>query len=175
MKFISTPLAGAYVIETEPHVDDRGFFARTWCREEFRRHGLAAELAQCSTSFNQQRGTLRGLHYQAEPHAEAKLVRCTRGAIYDVMVDLRRSSPTFRQWHAVELSVDGKRSVYVPRGFAHGFQTLEDASEVLYMISVPYHAEACRGVRWDDPMFGIRWPLAPSCMSERDRSFPDFR
>ncbi len=174
MKFEPTPLSGAFLVRFEPHGDERGSFARVWCRDEFRARGLNPELAQCSTSFNLCRGTLRGLHYQAEPHAEAKLVRCTRGRVHDVVVDLRPSSSTFRQWYAAELSPDSMNGVYVPEGFAHGFQTLEDASELLYLISVPYRAEAARGVRWNDPAFAIKWPLPPTAMSERDRSFADF-
>lgn len=172
MRFQPTPLAGAYLIETEPNADERGSFARVWCRDEFRQHDLNPDLAQCSTSFNRKRGTLRGLHFQAEPHAEAKLVRCIRGRIYDVIVDLRRGSKTFRQWFAVELSPDSNQSLYVPEGCAHGFQTLEDDSEVLYLISVPYAPGAARGVRWNDPAFGIKWPVAEPILSARDRGFP---
>ncbi len=172
MRFQPTPLAGAYVIELEPNADERGSFARIWCRDEFLRHGLNPDLAQCSTSFNRKRGTLRGLHFQAEPHGEAKLVRCTRGRIYDVIVDLRPDSRSFRKWFAVELWPDSNTSVYVPEGFAHGFQTLEDDSEVLYMISAPYAPDAARGVRWNDPALGIRWPLPDPILSARDREFP---
>lgn len=175
MKFTETTLKGAYLVEMEPHRDERGHFARTWCREEFEAHGLNAELAQCSTSFNLRRGTLRGLHYQAEPHAEAKLVRCTRGALYDLIVDLRPDSPSFREWFAVELTESNLLMLYIPEGCAHGFQTLEDETEVFYQISTGYRPESARGVRWNDPLFRFRWPLEERLMSERDRNFPDFK
>lgn len=174
MKFTETPLKGAYLLEMEPHRDERGYFARTWCRAEFEAHGLNSRLEQCSTSFNRRRGTLRGMHYQAEPYAETKLVRCTRGALYDVVVDLRADSPTFKKWFAVELTASNLLMLYVPEGFAHGFQTLEDETEVLYQISERYRPEYARGVRWNDPVFDFRWPVEESFMSERDRSFPDF-
>ena len=163
------------MIEMEPHRDERGYFARTWCREEFKAHSLNPNLAQCSTSFNRHRGTLRGVHYQIEPHAEAKLVRCTRGAIYDLIVDLRPESETFKRWLAVELSADNLLMLYVPEGFAHGFQTLEDNSEVFYQISEVYHPESSRGIRWDDPAFDFRWPIEERIMSERDKEFPLFK
>ncbi len=171
MKFVEAPLKGAFVIELEPIEDERGFFARTFCRREFEEHGLNPNLAQCSISFNRKRGTLRGMHYQVPPHAECKLVRCTRGAIYDVIVDLRRGSPTFARWFGVELSAENRRAIYIPEGFAHGLQTLADASEVLYEISEFYHAESARGVRFDDPAFAIRWPLPAAMVSPRDRGF----
>ncbi|HEX8747032.1 MAG TPA: dTDP-4-dehydrorhamnose 3,5-epimerase [Pyrinomonadaceae bacterium] len=174
MKFIETPLRGAYVIEMEPHRDERGYFARTWCRAEFEARGLNARLEQCSTSFNVSRGTLRGLHYQAEPYEEAKLVRCARGALYDLIVDLRPGSVSFRKWFAVELTASNLLMLYVPEGFAHGFQTLEDETEVLYQISESYRPEYARGVRWNDPAFDFRWPMDERVMSERDLSFPDF-
>lgn len=175
MIFVPTPLAGAWVVEPERVGDERGFFARTWCAETFAAQGLNPALAQCSVSFNERRGTLRGMHYQAAPHAEAKLVRCTRGALWDVVVDLRPDSPTFRQWFGAELTADNRRMLYVPEGFAHGFQTLEDETEVFYQISVPYVPGAGRGVRWDDPAFGIQWPHADErVMSDRDRGYPDF-
>lgn len=158
----------------EPHRDERGHFARTWCRQEFEAHGLKASLAQCSTSFNLKRGTLRGLHYQAEPYAEAKLVRCTRGALYDLIVDLRPDSESFKEWFSVELTESNRMMLYVPEGFAHGFQTLEDETEVFYQISESYHPEYARGVRWNDPAFGFRWPIEEGLMSERDRNFQDF-
>jgi dTDP-4-dehydrorhamnose 3,5-epimerase len=168
-------IEGAFVIDPEPVTDERGFFARTWCRREWQQRGLNGELAQCSISFNAKRGTLRGMHYQASPHAEAKLVRCTRGRIYDVIVDLRPGSPTFRQWAAAELGADDRRMLYVPEGCAHGFQTLTDATEVFYQISAFHAPDSQRGVRWDDPAFGIEWPDAPSrAISSRDRAFPDF-
>ena len=169
----ATQLPGVFAIEVEPLIDPRGFFARTWCCKEFETKGLNSRLVQCSISFNTATGTLRGLHYQM-PHPENKLVRCTRGAIYDVVVDLRGSSPTFRQWVALHLSAENRQAVYVPEGCAHGFLTLEDNSEVLYQMSEFYHPEAARGVRWDDPAFGISWPAAVVVVSERDRSYPDF-
>jgi dTDP-4-dehydrorhamnose 3,5-epimerase len=159
----------------EPHRDERGFFARTWCREEFEAHHLNPELAQCSTSFNKRRGTLRGLHYQDDPYAEAKLVRCTRGAIYDLIVDVRPGSKTFKQWLSVELTADNLLMLYIPEGFAHGFQTLEDDTEVFYQISEFYHPECSRGIRWNDPLFDLRWPIVSRIMSERDENFPDFK
>jgi dTDP-4-dehydrorhamnose 3,5-epimerase len=176
VRFTETKLAGAFVIDPEPASDERGFFARTWCRREWQARGLTAELVQCSLSFTTRAGTVRGMHYQAPPHAEAKLVRCTRGRIYDVIVDLRPGSPTFKQWSAVELGADDRRMLYVPEGCAHGFQTLTDATEVFYQISASHDPASQRGVRWDDPAFGIVWPDAPSrTISSRDRAFPDFQ
>lgn len=172
MKFLPTPLAGAYLVELEPLEDERGFFARSFCQNEFRALGLDPVVAQCNVSFNRRRGTLRGLHYQAEPHAEAKLVRCTRGAIWDVIVDLRSNSPTARQWFAAELTAENRRSLYVPAGFAHGFQTLADDTEVFYQMSEFYHPEAARGIRWDDPVLAIPWPIKDAVVSPRDRGFP---
>lgn len=174
MKFSPTALAGACIIDIEPVPDERGFFARSWCREEFARHGLNPDLAQCSISFNKKRGTLRGMHYQAKPHEETKVVRCTRGAICDVILDLRPESPTFRKWIAVELSADNRRMLYIPAGLAHGFQSLADDTEVFYQISAPYHPESARGVRWDDPAFGIEWPVTERVISDNDRQYPDF-
>ena len=174
MKFSPTVLAGACIIDIEPVPDERGFFARSWCREEFARHGLNPDLAQCSISFNKKRGTLRGMHYQAKPHEETKVVRCTRGAIYDVILDLRPESPTFRKWIAVELSADNRRMLYIPAGLAHGFQSLTDDAEVFYQISTPYHPESARGVRWDDPAFGIEWLVTERIISDKDRQYPDF-
>jgi dTDP-4-dehydrorhamnose 3,5-epimerase len=171
LNFMPTPLAGAFVIDLKRLEDDRGFFARSFCREEFIQNGLNPEVAQCNISFNPSRGTLRGMHYQADPHAEAKLVRCTQGAIWDVIVDLRPSSPGYKQWFGTELSAATRRAIYVPQGFAHGFQTLTDDAEVLYMMAEFYHPESARGVRWDDPAFGIEWPIANPSMSDRDRSF----
>jgi len=171
LKFLPTPLAGAYLIELEQLDDERGFFARSFCQNEFKAHGLDPVVAQCNVSFNRKRGTVRGLHYQAEPHAEAKLVRCTRGAVWDVIVDLRRGSLTVRQWHAAELTAENRRALYVPAGFAHGFQTLADDTEVLYQMSEFYHPESARGVRWDDPALGIDWPVPDPILSNRDRSY----
>jgi len=172
--FAETKLEGAFVIEPERLGDERGFFARTWCRREFEAHGLNPRLVQCNVSFNRKKGTLRGMHYQAAPHEEAKLVRCTMGAIYDVIIDLRPDSPTFRQWTAVELTEDNRCMLYVPEGFAHGFQTLENDTEVLYQMSEFYHPESARGVRWDDPAFGIEWPIEQLTISSRDRSYDRF-
>jgi dTDP-4-dehydrorhamnose 3,5-epimerase len=172
--FEAAPIGGAFVIEMEPIVDDRGFFARTFCRDEFERHGLDPCVAQCGISFSARRGTLRGMHLQAPPHAEAKLVRCTRGAIYDVILDLRDGSPTWARWWAVELTPAGGCMLYVPEGVAHGFQTLEPDTEVSYQLSHAYVPESATGVRWDDPAFGIEWPLEVTAMSAGDRARPDF-
>lgn len=175
MKFHPTPLPPAFVIEPERVEDDRGFFARTYGRDEFREHGLNPDLAQCSVSYNRLKHTLRGMHFQAEPHAEAKLVRCTAGAIFDVALDLRPDSPTRGFWFGVELTARNRLMLYLPEGFAHGFQTLEDDSEVFYQISTPFAPESARGVRWDDPAFGIAWPEAEArILSERDANYPDF-
>ena len=171
MKFQQTPLGGAFLVELDLLQDERGFFARSFCRQEFEAQGLNPCVAQCNVSFNRTRGTLRGLHFQAAPHAEAKLVRCTQGAIWDVIVDLRRESPTYRRWYGVELSAANRRALYAPEGVAHGFQTLADDSEILYLMSAAYRAEAARGVPWNDPAFGIAWPIANPTMSERDRGF----
>ncbi len=174
MKFLPLKQRGAFVIEPEPIVDERGFFARTFCCEEFTAYGLHPNLVQCNVSFNKRKGTLRGMHYQVPPYEEAKLVRCTMGAIFDVVIDLRPDSPTFKQWAAVELTAKNLKMLYIPENFAHGFQTLEKNSEVFYQMSEFYHPECARGVRWDDPAFGIAWPLAQSFMSEKDRGYPDF-
>lgn len=174
MIFTETKLEGAFVIEPEKKEDERGFFARTWCREEFLAHGLNPRPAQCSVSYNKKKGTLRGMHYQAAPYEEAKLVRCTRGAVYDVILDLRPCSLTFKRWVAAELTAENHRMVYVPEGFAHGFQTLEDDTEVFYQISEFYHPESARGVRWDDPAFGIKWPIKELVISARDQQYSDF-
>ena len=175
MRFAPLPLAGAFVIGQERRCDHRGWFARTFCRDEFAAHGLIGDFVQCSASFNARRGTLRGLHFQHAPHAETKLVRCIRGAVFDVLLDLRPHSATFGDWHAVELSDANGVAVYVPAGVAHGFQSLTDASEVLYQIAKRYAPEASDGVRWDDPAFGIDWPIRPPILSERDAGFGDFR
>jgi dTDP-4-dehydrorhamnose 3,5-epimerase len=174
MIFEPMSLAGAFIVEPELRRDARGFFARTWCREEFAAQGLNAGLAQCSVSLTDRRGTVRGMHYQDAPHQEAKLVRCVRGAIHDVIVDLRPASPTFRRHCAVELRAGSYRMVYVPEGVAHGFQTLEDDTEVAYQMSAFHRPDAARGVRWDDPAFAIRWPEPVRLISDRDRSYPDF-
>lgn len=172
MIFRETALRGARVIELEPHTDDRGQFVRTWCREEFARHGLDVEFAQSSVSINPKQGTVRGLHWQAAPHAEAKLVRCVRGAIYDVIVDIEPRSATFGNWIGMTLTPQSQFMLYVPKGFAHGFQTLVDETEVNYLLSSPYVAAAGRGVRYDDPTLAISWPLPVSRISDRDRSLP---
>ncbi|OLE15772.1 MAG: dTDP-4-dehydrorhamnose 3,5-epimerase [Cyanobacteria bacterium 13_1_40CM_2_61_4] len=173
MRFVPTSLAGVYVIEQERHIDERGFFARTWCADEFADHGLEPKLAQCNVSFNRCRGTLRGVHYQVPPFAEVKLVRCTRGAIFDVAVDLRPDSPTFRRWVGSELTEDNGRALYVPRGCALGFLTLADDTELSYEMSTPYAPEAQRGLRWDDPFVGVAWPERVQVISSRDRDYPD--
>lgn len=174
MIFSETKLKGAFVIELEPHYDERGFFSRSWCQREFREHGLHPDLVQCSISFNQHRGTLRGMHLQIQPFREAKLVRCTRGAICDVIIDLRSGSETYLHWVGVELSADNRRALYVPEGFAHGFQTLEDETEVFYQMSEFYAPECSWGVRWNDPAFAIKWPLPVSVISAKDSHLPDF-
>jgi dTDP-4-dehydrorhamnose 3,5-epimerase len=173
--FTATKLHGLFIIKPEKLTDERGFFARTWCAEEFEAHGLNSRLAQCNVSFNHKTATVRGMHYQAAPNEEAKLVRCTRGAIYDVAIDLRRDSPTFKQWLAVELTMDNHRMLYVPENFAHGFQTLEENTEVFYQMSEFYATESASGVRWNDPAFGIRWPITGQCIiSEKDAAYADF-
>lgn len=175
MIFLDTPLDGVFVIEPELIVDERGFFARTWCEQEFAVRGLETRLVQCSISFNKHSGTLRGLHYQAPPHEEVKIVRCTAGAIFDVIVDLRPGLPTFARHYAVVLSASNRRILYVPRGFAHGFQTLEPETEVAYQMSEFHRPDASRGVRWDDPSFAIPWPAAQNrIIAHRDRTYPDF-
>lgn len=175
MKFQPTPLAGAFLIEPERRDDERGWFARSWCAQEFEQHGLNPRLVQCNLSWNRQRGTLRGMHYQAAPWAEAKLVRCSRGAIFDVIIDLRPGSATFRQWFGAELNSDNRRALYVPEGFAHGFQTLVDDVEVFYQMSEFYHPEAAGGVRWNDPAFAIVWPECEArLISAKDQSWPNF-
>lgn len=174
MQFTETVLPGTFEIEREPARDERGAFARTFCAREFASRGLNTAVAQCSTSLNHLRGTLRGLHYQLAPHAECKLIRCTRGSIYDVAVDLRPESPTYRRWAAVELSVLNGRMIYIPERVAHGFQTLEDDSEVAYQVSQEFKPSLYRGVRFDDPAFGIAWPVEVRVISDRDRGYPDF-
>ena len=170
-----TPLSGAFVVDVEPARDARGLFARTFDRETFAEHGMAVDIDQVSVSYNERAGTLRGMHYQADPHGEEKLVRCVRGAIHDVIVDLRPGSATFRKWFGVDLDEDSRTALYIPKGMAHGFLTLTDVAEVLYLISTPYVPDAARGVRWDDPAFGIAWPGSPQVMSDRDRTYPDFQ
>jgi dTDP-4-dehydrorhamnose 3,5-epimerase len=174
MRFNETRVIGAWVVEPDLQVDERGAFARTWDVDEFAQRGLESSLVQCSISVNTRRGTLRGLHFQVAPHEETKLVRCTRGAIFDVAVDLRRDSPTFTRWSGVELSADNRLALYVPKGCAHGFLTLADDAEVLYQMTAAYAPDAARGVRYDDPSFDIEWPDAVVVVNARDRSYPDF-
>ncbi len=174
MIFTETNLRGVYVIEIEPISDQRGFFARTWCRKEFEKSGLGAGLVQANISFNEKAGTLRGMHYQVAPHEEAKLVRCTAGAIHDVVIDLRRDSATYKHHLGIELTAENHRMLYIPKGFAHGFQTLRDRTEVFYQMEELYVPEAARGVRWNDPAFDIAWPSAENrIISEKDASWPD--
>jgi len=174
MIFRETKLTGVFEIHIESKADERGFFARSWCRKEFAQEGLNPNLAQCSISFSPKKGTLRGMHYQADRHAEAKLVRCTKGSIYDVAVDMRPHSATFMQWIGAELTAMNWHALYIPEGCAHGFLTLDDETEVFYQISEFYHPEAARGVRWNDPAFGIVWPGTVEVISDRDRTYPDF-
>lgn len=172
MRFIETPLRDLVIVELDTLNDERGFFARSFCEREFRNVGIELSVAQCNISFNEKAGTLRGLHFQASPHEEAKLIRCTRGAIHDVVVDVRRGSPTYLRWHAVTLTPSNGRMLFVPRGFAHGFQSLEDHSEVFYMMSEFYHPGSARGLRWNDPALAIVWPLENPIISENDRHHP---
>lgn len=176
MRFIETPLSGAWVIELDLLGDERGWFARTFDAADFEAHGMNPSVMQCNSSFNAKGGTLRGMHYQEEPYGESKLVRCVRGVIFDVAVDLRSDSPTYRSWHGVELSADNRRGFYIPAGLAHGFQTLVDDCEVTYLMGHDYVADASRGVRWDDPAFEIEWPEAVGgrIISERDSAYRDF-
>lgn len=174
MIFRELCVKGVFFVEAEKITDGRGFFARTWCDKEFQEHGLNPRVKQCSLSLSLKRGTLRGLHFQASPHEEAKLVRCTRGSIYDVIVDVRRDSPTFLRHAAIVLAADQHCAVYLPEGVAHGFQTLESNSEVFYQMSEAYAPESARGFRWNDPSFGIRWPVPDPILSERDKAFADF-
>lgn len=174
MLFKETPLAGAYIIDVEERRDDRGFFARTFCAREFEEHGLQTVVSQCNISFNYQKGTLRGMHYTVPPMNEAKLVRVVRGAIYDVIIDLRPESPTYKQHVGVELTASNRRALYIPPMFAHGFQTLEDDTEVFYQMSDFYAPGHDRGVRYDDPAFGIQWPLPVSVIAEKDLAWAAF-
>lgn len=167
-----TEIAGVCVLEIDKREDERGFFARTWCKKELSKLGIAMEIAQISISFSPKKGTLRGMHYQRAPHAETKVVRCTRGAIFDVALDLREDSPTYRKWFGLELSMQNHRSLVIPKGCAHGLLTLTSDAEVLYLIDTPFVAEAAAGVRWNDPAFAIAWPFSPQVISERDASYP---
>jgi dTDP-4-dehydrorhamnose 3,5-epimerase len=176
MIFTETKLAGAFLVDLERREDERGYFARAWCSDEFAERGLSADVVQCNISYNERRATLRGMHFQAAPHAEAKVIRCTRGAIYDVIVDLRPDSATHARWVGVELSAENGRALYVPEGFAHGYQTLVDATETYYHVSERYTPSAEGGVRWDDAAFGIEWPHPePSVISPKDAAWPDYR
>lgn len=172
MIFTETKIRGLFIIDLEPFEDERGFLARSWSKQEFAAQGIDDTMVECNVSFNKRAGILRGLHYQCSPHEQAKLVRCTRGGIYDVAVDLRTASPTLYQWVAVELTEDNHRSFFIPAGCAHGYQTLTEESEVFYQMSDHYHPECSRGVRWNDPAFGIHWPLSDPIMIERDRTYP---
>jgi dTDP-4-dehydrorhamnose 3,5-epimerase len=174
MKFQPTDLKDAWLILVEPLGDDRGFFARTFCVDEFAKHGLETHYPQHSVSLSSRPGTVRGMHYQREPHSEVKLVRCLKGAIWDVIIDIRRDSPTYRRWQAFELSESNNRQIYIPKGFAHGFQTLSDSAEVNYLISEPYVPDFAVGIRYNDPIFNIGWPLPVTAISERDQQWPDF-
>jgi dTDP-4-dehydrorhamnose 3,5-epimerase len=174
MIFRETKLPGVFELHLDEKHDERGFFARTWCEQEFRDHGLNPRVVQCSISFNQKKGTLRGVHYQAAPHGEDKLIRCTHGGIYDVALDMRMGSPTFKEWIGRELTAANHHMLYVPKGCAHGFITLHDQTEVLYQMSEVHHPESARGLRWNDPAFGIAWPNRVEVISDRDRTYPDF-
>ena len=174
MKFRETRISGVCEVCLEPHTDERGFFARYWCQKEFADHGLDSKLVQCNISRNTRKGTLRGMHFQEAPFSETKIVRCTRGSVYDVVLDLRPQSKTFKNWIAVTLTEETGNSVYVPDGCAHGFLTLTDGADVFYQMSEFYKPEAARGVRWNDPAFGIQWPTEVNMISDRDRTYPDF-
>ena len=175
MRLTATPIAGAYVVEPEPRTDERGFFARVWCVDELAPYGVTAGFRQCNTSYTRHRGTVRGLHYQVAPFEEIKLMRCIRGRIFDVIVDVRAGSPTRGQWFGIELTAENRHMLLVPPGTAHGFQTLEDDTEVMYPVSQPYHAAAERGVRWNDPRVAVLWPItADVIVSPKDASWPDF-
>jgi dTDP-4-dehydrorhamnose 3,5-epimerase len=174
MIFTETKIKGIYIIDPEPFTDERGFFARSFCKEEFQKHGLETDIVQCNISYNKKRGTLRGMHYQVPPFEEAKIVSCTNGSIYDVVLDLRRDSATYCQWVAVELSADNYRMVFIPKGCAHGFQTLVDNTVVYYQMTEVFHPESASGVRWNDPVFGIQWVLDETIISEKDKNLSDF-
>lgn len=173
--FVPTSLPGAFIVDIDRRNDDRGFFARTWCRREFAEMGLNADLAQCNVSYTKRRGTLRGMHWQAAPHSEVKLVRCTRGSIWDTIIDLRSESPTYMKHLGVELTAASGRAIYIPEGMAHGFVTLEDDCEVSYQMSEFHEPAAARGIRWNDPAFAIEWPIADPILHPRDASYPDFQ
>jgi len=175
MIFKELKLRGIWLIKIEEHKDERGFLARTFCNEEFKQHGIDFDMVQCNLSHNKKKGTLRGMHFQNPPYEEAKIVTCMKGAIYDVIIDLRRESATYGNFSALELRDDDYRMLYIPEGFAHGFQTLEDNTLVYYQMSEFYHVEAAKGIRWNDPLFKILWPLAVKIVSKKDLSYPDFQ
>lgn len=175
MIFTKTKLDGAYVIDIEKKEDDRGFFARTFCADEFLENGLSINFVQANTSFNNKKGTIRGMHFQKSPYEEDKLVRCTKGSVFDVIIDLRKNSPTYKQWFGAELSEGNRRALFVPKGFAHGYLTLEDNSEVTYLVTQFYNPNADSGVRFNDPVFAINWPIEPTVISEKDKNHSDYR
>ncbi len=175
MIFTETKLKGAYTLELKKIADERGFFARSWCQNEMEAHGLTAKVVQTNVSFNPQKGTLRGMHYQVAPHEESKLVRCTRGAIFDVIIDLRPDSATYKAWFGTELTADNYKMLFVPEGFAHGYLTLQDKTEVTYQVSQFYNPEAERGICWNDATFNIDWPSEPTLISEKDKAHPEYR
>ena len=176
MKFTETGLDGAFVIETEPHLDERGFFARAWCRREFEEAGIRINFVQANIAFSQNKGTLRGMHFQKAPNVEAKFLRCIRGSIFDVIIDLRPNSSTFKKWFGIELTADAHKMVFIPEGFAHGYLTTKDDTEVFYLVSAFYTPDAEGGVRWDDPALGVKWPMTGNLIiSEKDKNWPDFR
>ena len=175
MKFVATPIDGAYLVEPTPRADDRGFFARVWCHDEFAARGLNAAFVQCNDSLSRRRGTLRGLHYQVAPYGEVKLIRCVRGAVFDVLVDVRPSSPTYLQWYGVALTAESRTMLYAPEGCAHGYLALEDDTEAMYLVTRAYRPDAERGIRWNDPAFGIAWPdVGPLTLSPKDQAWPDY-
>ncbi len=172
MKFIKTPLEGAYVVELEKREDERGFFARAFCVDEFAEHGLKTEIKQSNLSGSVQKGTTRGLHYQVAPMAEVKFIRCIKGSVFDVLVDMRPESPTYKQWFGIELTEENQTAIYIPEGFAHGHQTLEDNSQIMYLTTQVYSPEHERGIRWNDPAIGVKWPLEPTVVSDKDQAWP---
>ncbi|ETT65504.1 dTDP-4-dehydrorhamnose 3,5-epimerase [Paenibacillus odorifer] len=174
MIFHETNLKGVFEIDIQPIEDERGFFARTWCVNEFEKHGINSKFVQCNISFNKKKGTLRGMHYQSAPYGEMKLIRCIKGSIYDVIIDLRPDSLTYKNWCSVFLSENNRKMLYIPEGFAHGFQTLEDNTEVFYQMGEFYHPESARGIRWNDPTIGIEWPINDLIISEKDKTYPNF-
>lgn len=175
VRFFETPLKGAFVIDIDPISDERGYFARTFCKKEFELYRLKNDFKQCNISFNLRRGTIRGMHFQIPPYEETKLVSCINGAIYDVIIDLRQDSDTYLQWYSVELNAENQRMLYVPEGFAHGFQTLEDNTKVFYQMGEYFEQQSSSGVRWDDPVFGIEWPLPCEVISNKDQQFPGYK